>query len=192
VIISWQCFSNSILFDSLSLRPYRIAKGSQLYRIITHAFVHVNWEHLLFNMISFVFMGLSVERICQFYYNKWAIPVYLFIYFGAIIFSSIYALITKRKSSSYSAVGASGAVTAVVFSFILFQPLEKLYLMGIPIGIPAILFGIIFIAASLYLAKKNNDPIAHDAHIGGALWGFICPIIIKPALFSIFISQLGL
>ena len=192
VIISWQCFSNSILFETLTLRPNRIVKEFQLYRIITHAFVHVNWEHLLFNMISFVFMGLSVERICQFYFNQWAIPVYLFIYFGAIIFSSIFALITKSKNRTYSAVGASGAVTAVVFSFILFQPLEKLYLMGLPIGIPAILFGALFIAASLYLAKKNNDLIAHDAHICGAIWGFICPLIIKPSLFITFISQLGL
>jgi len=190
VIISWQCFSNNVLFDTLSLRPYKIFNQFEFYRIITHAFLHVGWEHLLFNMITLVFMGLSVEHICSFYFKQFYIIIYLSIYLGAIVFSALYAVITKRNNREYSAVGASGAVSAIVFTYILFEPLQKMYLMGLPIGIPAILFGALFIIASVYLAKKNNDIIAHDAHIGGAIWGFIFPILVKPELFTIFISQL--
>jgi membrane associated rhomboid family serine protease len=137
-------------------------------------------------------MGLSVEHICSFYFKQFDILIYLSIYLGAIVFSALYAVITKRNNREYSAVGASGAVSAIVFTYILFEPLQKMYLMGLPIGIPAILFGALFIAASVYLAKKNNDTIAHDAHIGGAVWGFIFPILVKPELFIIFISQLGI
>jgi len=190
VVISWKCFTESSLFDLLSFRPTLIINQNQYYRLGSHALVHNNWQHLLFNMFTFFFMGVHVERIFKIHFTDHYISTYLLIYIGGAIFASLYSLFTQRKNNSYIAVGASGAVSAIVFSFILFEPLEKMYLFALPIGIPSFIFGLLFIIASLYLAKKNNDAIAHDAHISGAIWGFILPIILQPSLLSQFIFQI--
>ena len=190
VVISWKCFSDAVLFESLSLRPSIIIKQKKVYRMVTHAFVHNDWQHLLFNMFTLFFMGKPVEQIVKATFEQNYALLYLLIYFGGAIFASLYSVIKQRNNTSYCAVGASGAVSAIVFSFILFEPLQKLYLFALPIGIPSFVFGILFLIASLYLMKKNNDAISHDAHISGAIWGFVLPIIIQPELFPHFINQI--
>jgi len=190
VIISWLCFSDSNLFDKFSLRPLEIIKRKQFYRIVSHALVHNNWQHLLFNMFTLFFIGMHVEQLCLDIFEQNYILIFLLIYIGGAIFASGYSIYSNRNNPLYTAVGASGAVSAIVFAFILFEPRQKLYLFALPIGIPSYIFGILFIMTSLYLAKKNNDAIAHDAHISGAIWGFILPILFRPDLFSQFIFQI--
>ena len=189
VITSWNCFKNPLLLDRLSLKPYIVISKGQFYRLFSHSFLHSTWEHLLFNMMSLYFIGVYVEKIFFITFGQQAHYLYLILYFGGCIFASIYSLITQRNNKDYSAIGASGAVSSVIFAFILFEPLQKLYLFAIPIGIPAVLFGIIYLASSFYLSKRKSDNIAHDAHIAGALWGFLFPIILKNELFLNFIHS---
>ena len=190
VIVSWRCFIDPILSKKLAFSPFLVVHKKQFSQIVSHAFVHNNWQHLLFNMFTFYFIGIHVEKSCKILFEQYYILFYLAIYIGGIIFASGYMLLTKRNNPSYSSVGASGGVSAIVFAFILFEPLQKLYLFALPIGIPAFIFGILFLVASMYLAKQNNDSIAHDAHISGAIWGFVLPILLKPDLFIQFIFQI--
>ncbi|MBK8805889.1 MAG: rhomboid family intramembrane serine protease [Bacteroidales bacterium] len=113
---------------------------------------------------------------------------FLILYFGAGFVSSLPALLKHKDNIHYNAVGASGAVSAVIYAFVLLHPLEFISVFFIPM--PAILFGIIYLAVSYYMAKKNVDNIGHDAHFWGAVFGFVYPILIKPELFMIFLSQL--
>jgi len=113
------------------------------------------------------------------------------LYFGGIVIASLTTLKKYKDNSYYQSVGASGAVSAVVFTYIFFDPLSKLLFMFI-IPIPAIVFGILYLAYSHYMSKKEGDFINHDAHFVGSVFGFIYPLLIDPKLFLIFLSKLGL
>ena len=188
IIITYFSFQNSQLFDKLLLSPFKVLHNKQYYRIFTHIFLHANWEHLIFNMLSLYFMGVAVEQISNETFNSRFF--YILLYISGGVFATLYSLIKSRNNINTRIVGASGSVSAIVFAFILYRPMNKLYLLGLPIGIPAVLFGLLYILASFYLMKKNNDSIAHDAHILGSVWGFIFPIILKPDLFQLFLSQI--
>lgn len=188
IIITYYTFQNSKTFEKLLLSPFNVLHNRQYYRIFTHIFLHANWEHLIFNMLSLYFMGIAVEQISNEIFDSRFF--YILLYIGGGIFATSYSLFKSRNDKNTHIVGASGAVSAIVFAFILFRPMHKLYLFGLPIGIPAVLFGLLYILASFYLIKKNNDSIAHDAHILGSVWGFIFPITLKPQLFQMFLSQI--
>ena len=188
IIITYISFQNSQLFDKLLLSPFKVLHNKQYYRIFTHIFLHANWEHLIFNMLSLYFRGVAVEQISNETFNSRFF--YILLYISGGVFATLYSLIKSRNNINTRIVGASGSVSAIVFAFILYRPMNNLYLLGLPIGIPAVLFGLLYILASFYLMKKNNDSIAHDAHILGSIWGFIFPIILKPDLFQLFLSQI--
>lgn len=188
-IVSYICFSNKVLLDNLKFNAYAIIHKKEYYRLITHLFVHIGWNHLLFNMLTLYFFGLYVESVfANTFYNR---GIFLLFYLGGGIFSSLLSLIKQRNNYHYSSVGASGAVSAILYAFILFEPLQKIYLFFIPIGIPAFIFGIIYIGVSIYLSKKNQDNIGHDAHYMGAIYGFLLPILLQTDFFYTFIQKLG-
>lgn len=111
-------------------------------------------------------------------------------YLSAIVFSSSISLIKFKDNPMYNSVGASGAVSAVVFFMIFFDPWEKLYLYGL-IGIPGIIFGVLYLVYAQYMSRRGGDNINHDAHILGAIFGFVFPLFIDLGLFNYFLSQLG-
>lgn len=188
-VVSIIAFQQPELMYRYNYNAYQVYHRKQWYRLFTHAFLHANWEHLLVNMLVLFSFGSALWTYFDIYYGKNILWLYVGLYFGAIVVSSLPTLHKEKNNYNYNAVGASGAVSAVTFACIFFSPLSKIYFFGI-IPIPGILFGIIYLAYSYYMGKRNNDNIGHDAHFWGAVYGFIYPLALKPYLLSNFIDKL--
>ena len=156
-----------------------VVKKEQHYRVITSSFLHVDFFHLFINMLTLFIFGPVVERIL----GKLG---FLVVYFGSIIASGVVSSITQRKNPDYSSVGASDAVSGVVLSFCLFFPLHPIYFMFLPIGIPAIIYGVAFIFLSARMMGRPGGRIAHEGHLGGALAGVVLTILMKPEVITRF------
>ena len=189
VVVSYLAFQNPNLMEKLQFNAARVVHQKQYYRLISHAFVHAGWTHLFVNMLVLYFFGKPVETFFSYFFGKKSVVFFLILYFGGILVSNLSALMKHKDNYYYNAVGASGAVSAVLFTFIFLNPWEKLYFFGL-IPIPGILFAAGYLLYSWYMSKQENDHIAHDAHFLGALFGFIFPILLKPSLFRSFIDQL--
>jgi membrane associated rhomboid family serine protease len=150
-----------------------VTKRDQHYRVITSSFLHVDFFHLLFNMMTLYFFGPTVEKIL----GKLG---FIVVYFGAIITSGIVSALVNRKNLSYSSVGASDAVSGVVLSYCVFFPLNGIYLFMIPLPIPAILYGVLFILISARLMGNPGNRIAHEGHLGGAVAGVLLTVLMRP------------
>ncbi len=186
------CFGNEKLFAKLDFEPFLIHKKNEYYRFLSHAFVHADWVHLIINMLVFYSFGRYVEQIFQALEQRGTIfsgdAIYLLLYFGGAIIASIPSYIKHKENADYVSVGASGAVSAVLFSSIFFSPMEKIYFYAI-IPMPGIVFGVLYLIYSSYMSRKGNDNINHDAHLWGAVFGFIFPVILDPSLVSDFFNQ---
>ena len=193
VVISILAFRDQSLFSKLQFNPYQVFHRKEWYRLITHGFVHAGWWHLFLNMFVLYFFGQTVEA----YLNQMEIQgiikfpklVYILFYFLSMVFASTISLFKHKNDIWYNAVGASGAVSAIVFFSIFFEPWEKLYLYGV-IGIPGIILGILYIIYSHYKSKRGGDNVAHDAHLLGAVFGFVFPLFIDLGLIRHFITEL--
>lgn len=191
VIISISAFQNTTLMSRFIFSPSTVARNhNEWYRFFSSGFLHGGWLHLLFNMYVLWMFGGVVEQ----YFKAFFAPVggYLFLalYLLALPFSETASYIKHRDNFRYASLGASGAVSAIVFAFILFEPTQKLFFIFIPIGIPAFIFGPLYLAYSAYMAKQNQDNIGHDAHFWGAVFGFVFPLFFKFALLSRFIQTI--
>ncbi len=167
------------------LKPYEAWRRGRWYQLITSGFLHADGTHLLLNMFVFFFFGPILEQTIG---NS----SFLILYFTALVVSSLPTLIQERNNPRYASLGASGAVEAVLFGFIVMYPLENIYLMFIPVGIPAIVFGGLFLAYSYYEARQRRDNVNHVAHIAGALYGVAYTLLFVPGAFSQFIGHFGL
>ncbi|MDR2466051.1 MAG: rhomboid family intramembrane serine protease [Prevotellaceae bacterium] len=181
-------FNNSATFHKLTLRPYLVVRdGSQAYRVVTHAFIHADWMHLLFNMIAlWSFGGAAVAYLHQ--VAEAPNTHFYCLYFGAILFSSLPDLVKRRNNPGYASVGASGAISAVIFFTMLFNPWHIMYVFFIPC--PGIIFGVLYLIYSGYMSRKGGSIINHDAHFYGALFGLLYPLFVVPEIYSFFLSQL--
>ena len=189
VAVSFAAFNNAKLMDMLQFNASKIWYKKEYHRLITHAFIHANWEHLFVNMIVLFSFGQAIERDFNDRFGKNAILYFVLLYFGGILVSNIYALIKHRNNFFYNSVGASGAVSAVLFAAIFFDPWNMIYFFGI-LPIPGIIFAALYLVYSYQMSMKQKDNVAHDAHFLGALYGFIFPILLNPALFGEFIDKL--
>lgn len=188
-LVSILAFSQQDVMGRLQFNAYQVVHRKEYFRIFTHAFLHANWEHLLINMIVLWSFGTAVEQYYYMNFGSRGTYLYLVLYFGAILFSSLGGLIKQKNNYYYNAVGASGAVSAVVFSAIFFAPWNKIYFFGL-LPIPGVVFAILYLVYSYQMSKRNVDNVGHDAHFLGAIFGFILPIIIRPSLFIEFINNL--
>lgn len=188
-VVSYAAFNSPKLMDQLQFNASKIYYKKEYHRLITHAFLHANWEHLLVNMIVLFSFGMAIERYFQYYFGGNHFGYYLLLYFGGIIVSNLYALFKHRKNYFYNAVGASGAVSAVLFAAIFFEPWKKIYFFGI-LPIPGIVFAVLYLVYSYQMSKKQGDNVAHDAHFLGALYGFVFPALINFRLLEKFIDHL--
>ena len=192
-VISVIAFRNNSLMRLLQFNSYLIWHKKEFYRLITHGLVHADWMHLIINMLVFYSFGISVERILNaMMEGGWiAYPKldYLILYISAIIVSSLVSLFKHRNNFNYNSVGASGAVSSIVFFSIFFSPWEKVYFYGV-IGLPGIILGAIYLIYSYYMGKKGMDNINHDAHFVGAVYGFVFPLLIDTQLFDVFLKSL--
>lgn len=189
-IISIRLFSRRDLFYKLSFSPYSIKHSKEYKRFITHVFVHADFPHLIFNMLTLFFFGPNLEVFFKSEFGNMGYVLFFILYFGAATTSSLFSYKKYSDNVMYNAVGASGAVAAVLFAFILFEPWSKIYVFIIPIGIPAFIFGGLYLAYSFYMDKRGNDNIGHDAHFWGAVYGFSFPIFFNPSIFIHFINQI--
>src|ERR1035437_212008 len=188
-LVSAMSFSQRDTLNQLQFNAYKIIHRHQYYRILTHAFVHAGWEHLVVNMIVLYSFGAIVEQYFQINFGSIGTYYYLILFFGSIIFSTLLSLYKQKDNPYYNAVGASGAVSAVLFTAIFFQPWAPIYFFGI-LPIPGIIFGGLYLYYSYYMSTKKSDNIGHDAHFLGAIFGFIFPILLRPELFKDFINVL--
>jgi membrane associated rhomboid family serine protease len=191
-VVSFVGFGDRRFFDKYLYSPYavHVHKG-EWYRVFTHAFLHADTMHLLFNMFSFYFFGLALEQdIYPALFPHHAEFYYIILYVGGMMVSSFPAFEKHKNNPVYRSVGASGAVSAVIFSYILISPNASLGFMFIPIPIPASIFGILYLVYSWYMGKRGRDNIGHDAHLWGGLFGFVFTFCLKPSLLPAFFHQL--
>ncbi len=161
----------------------------QYARIFSHALVHSSWLHLIINMYVLWIFGRFVENAFSQLFASGKF-LYILMYVLAVPFSTLPALLKNKNNHYYNSVGASGAVSAIVFTTILLAPETSLFLMFIPIPVPAYIFGVLYLIYSYFMSKRGKDNIAHDAHFAGSVFGFTFPIILNPSLFMNFIHQI--
>jgi membrane associated rhomboid family serine protease len=190
VLISFTAFQNQEAFYKLCFWPTRVWADKEYIRILSGGFLHANWPHLLFNMMSLYFFGPYVEAYFGSLFPGASSTVYIVFYVLAVVVANIPDLYQQRENEYFRAVGASGAVSAVIFASILFSPQSGIYLFFIPIPIPAFIFGGLYLAYSAYMAKRQADNIGHMAHFSGALFGFIFPLVFHPELFMEFVGKI--
>lgn len=187
--VSIYAFSNTNLVNQLSLKPNLVYHRFQIHRIFTSSLVHADWAHLIINMYVLYIFGGVCEQYFSALFGAKSNLYFIQLYLISLVFSSLYSIFKHKNNPYYSAIGASGAVNAVIFTSIFFDPWNKLYFFGV-LPIPGIVFGILYLGYSYYMGKKNRDNIGHDAHFFGALFGFIYPVIIDPSLAQHFINRL--
>ena len=192
VIFSLIGFYNPVVMNACKFNPYDVKHSGQWYRFFTYGFLHAGWIHLFINMMVLYFFGALVEKAFFYYFQSKYILFYLLLYVGGLLTSVLPAFGKHKNDVFYNSVGASGAISAVLFSSILIAPLNKIYLFFIPIGIPAILFGVLYLAYEYWMSRRAKDNIGHDAHFWGAVYGIIFTIASKPVIFTNFLKQLGI
>jgi membrane associated rhomboid family serine protease len=181
-LLSIAAFNDQRLFGALLFEPFVIKARGEWYRFVSHAFIHANWPHLVVNMFVLYMFGRNVEMLLPFVTGQGALVHYLLLYGGGILFSSLPSYQRNIHDPSYRAVGASGAVSAVLFAQIIMLPTSPVRFLFIPFPIPAYVFGILYLAYSYYMDKRGGDNVAHDAHFFGAVYGLLFMVLLDPDL----------
>lgn len=185
-VISYAAFSDRRLMDRLILWPQRMHSVGEYYRLLTSGFIHLDLTHILFNMFTLYFMGAAVEQYFQLIgLSPW---VYVLLYLSAIVVASLPSFIKNRNNAYYRSLGASGGVAAVIFSFIYFQPWQKIYIFFFPIY--SIVFAALYLIFSAYMSKKGRDNVNHDAHFWGAVYGLLFTAAVEPSHGRLFLQQI--
>ncbi len=187
--ISILAFYSSELMSKLIFDPYAIRHKNEWWRFITSGFLHGDFFHLLINMFVLYSFGQAVEYYYDIAFGTRGGILFLTLYFSGIFAANVSTYYKFQNQALYRSLGASGAVSAVVFTTILFNPYTKIYLYGI-IGLPGIVMGVVYLIYSFYMSKKEGEHINHEAHFYGAVYGMLFTIVFKPALFIVFIRQL--
>ena len=177
-LISYQAFRDHNIADKLIFQPASVRDG-EWYRLLTYGVLHADLTHLIFNMFTFYLFGRSIEGYFKAFlgHNPGSIA-FILLYVGGLLFSILPTYIQQKDNYYYKGLGASGAVSAVVFAFILINPMSFMGILFIPIMLPAFLFGFIFVFISMYLDKKQVGGINHSAHITGGLFGVILTAVV--------------
>ncbi|OOV16442.1 rhomboid family intramembrane serine protease [Flavobacterium sp. LM4] len=175
VLISYKGFSDLMFFRKYEFHVGSIRSGEQV-RMVSSGFLHVDMMHLIFNMLTLYFFAPTVIE----YLGNFS---FILVYFGSLIFGSLLTMVFHKNDYSYRAVGASGAVTGILYSAILLHPDKDIYLYFF-IGIPGYVFGILYLLYSIYGMKAKNDNIGHTAHFGGAVGGYLITLLREPSLIT--------
>ena len=191
VLVSLYALSNPQVIDRLSFRPRRVLEG-EWYRLISGGFVHAGIAHLAFNMITLYFFGPQLEA------GVFGPLGFLLLYFGSELAAHALTLAAHHDNPHYAAVGASGAVSGVIFGFCLFRPFSMLYIF-FAIPMPAIVFAVVYVVGSIWAMRQAGEGrggmtggIAHEAHLGGAIGGLLLTVLLEPRAIGIFLQQIGL
>ena len=183
-IMSFKGFGDRLFFEKYKFNVGNIRRGEQI-RMFTSGFLHVDTQHLLFNMFTlYIFADSVIIELGAFNF--------VIIYIASLIFGNLLSLYFHKEEFYYSAVGASGAVTGILYAAILLQPDMSLYMFFVPIPIPGYIFGIGYLAYSIYGMKNRIGNIGHDAHFGGAVGGYAVTLLLMPSLFKTDLGHVGL
>lgn len=175
-LFSYKGFNDMAFFRKFEFHIGSIRAGDQI-RMVSSGFLHADLGHLFFNMFTlFMFAPVVI--------NYFGSASFFLVYMISLVFGSLLTLLMHKNDYSYRAIGASGAVTGILYSAILIDPTMSLYLFFIPIPIPAYLFGIGYLLYSIYGMKAKNDNIGHTAHFGGAIGGYLFTLLKEPAMFT--------
>jgi membrane associated rhomboid family serine protease len=185
-LVSIPAFTNENMINKLLFYPAIMRDGKEMHRFFSHGFIHADYMHLFFNMLTLFFFGPYVENYIL---GKSA---FLLLYISALVGSSLFDYFKHKNNYNYRALGASGAVSAVLFVTIIVNPWARnICLFGIPaLCLPNVLFGILYIAYSTYMDKRGGDNIGHNAHLWGGIYGFAFAAVARPDLLKSFLDQL--
>jgi membrane associated rhomboid family serine protease len=176
-------FGSPKLIDRSLFRPYWFLRRRQYDTVVLSGFVHADLMHLIFNMMTFYFFGFLLERAI-------GSTHFLMLYVAGLLVSHAGTYIKHKRNPEYACLGASGAISAVLFAAIVFFPEQSLYIIPIPIPIPAPLFGAGYLAYTWYAARNPQGRINHDAHLGGAITGLVYVALIEPKAYAYLLNNL--
>lgn len=189
--VSYKAFEDHELKRNFLFNGYFIKHKREHYRFLSHGIIHADWLHLGFNMYVLYNFGTIVEPAFMTLFGETQGELYfVLLYVGGLIVSSIYSYLKHQDNIHYNSLGASGAVSGVLYACIAIFPTAEFTVLIIP-RVPAWIFGIIYLLYSNYMAKKGMDNIGHDAHFYGAVYGLVLPFILKPELIDNFIFQIS-
>lgn len=184
-VVSWIAFNNRKLADRLILWPPAIDKHKQYDRLVTYGFIHADFMHLLFNMLTLYFFGRQIEFLMADWVGVWVYPLF---YLSALVVSILPTYLKNQHNPNYLSLGASGAVSAVLFAFILIAPWQLIFVFFIPL--PAIVFAVLYVGYSIWMDRRGGDRINHSAHLAGAAYGVMFLIIMRPQVLQHFLREL--
>jgi membrane associated rhomboid family serine protease len=186
VLVSWLAFERPRLLERLILWPPAIDKKRQYDRLVTHGFIHADWQHLLFNMITLFFFGRTIEPLFAEYLGPLGFLVF---YLSAIVVAILPTYLRHRHDPSYRSLGASGGVSAVLFAFILLKPWSLIFVFFLPV--PAIVYAVVYVGYSFYAERLGRDNVNHNAHLSGAAYGVLFMLLMEPRVGGIFLRELS-
>ena len=185
VLVSWLSFNNPRLLERLILWPPAIERKKQYDRLLTHGFIHADFQHLLFNMLTLFFFGRAVES--KFAHGLGPL-VFLGFYLSAIVVAILPSYMRHRGDARYRSLGASGAVSAVLYAFILLKPWSMIFVFFVPL--PAILYGVMYVGYSIWMDRQGHDNVNHSAHLWGAGYGMLFTLLLEPRVWPAFLQAL--
>ena len=185
-LVSWLAFKDRRLVDRLILWPPAVSQRHQYWRLASYGLLHADVSHLLFNMITLFFFGRLIEQVMVQLTGSWL--TYPLFYLTALVVSILPSYLRNQGNRNYFSLGASGAVSAVLFAFILIQPWSLIFVFFIPA--PAILYAVFYVGYSIWMDRRGGDRINHSAHLAGAAFGVMVMLAMEPRLFNVFIDQL--
>jgi membrane associated rhomboid family serine protease len=184
-VVSWVAFKDRKLMQRLLLWPPAVAKKHEYWRLLSYGLVHADLQHLLFNMITLFFFGRALEGFFAGYLGPLGL---LWFYLGGLLVSILPTYIKNRHNANYYSLGASGAVSAVLFAFILLSPWSMIIVFVIPV--PAVLYAVAFLGYSIYMDHRGGGYVNHSAHSWGAAYGVLFMVIMEPRVTVLFVQQL--
>lgn len=188
-LISFSAFKNQAILNKYAFIPYQVKYCAEYVRLISHAFLHVDLAHLLFNMFSLYMFGELIEHQLVLNYGAFLGELhFLIIYFVGALLATVWPYIRNSNNDLYISVGASGAVSSVIFASMLWNPTMEVGIIFLPFYIPSYIFAPIYLAFEYWSLKRGKSNIAHDAHIGGALFGILYVAIINFEKIRLFIQ----
>ncbi len=185
-LISFAAFSNPRLIERFVLWPPAIRRQHQYDRLLTCGFVHADFGHLFFNMFTLFSFGAAMEQGFQPYIGE---AGYAIFYATAVVLSVLPSYLRHRNDANYRSLGASGAVSAVLFAYILVRPWSMILVFVVPV--PAIVFALLYLGYTIYMDKRQTDRINHSAHLCGAVYGIVFTIALEPRVVPQFLEKLA-
>lgn len=193
VFVSFRAWKDQTLYNKFIFSPYDIHQNKEWHRFITSGFIHADYAHLGFNCFSlYIFADVVIYNFERPYlFGHYGQMVFVLLFLLGVVVADIPSYLKHKNFRGYRSLGASGGVSSVIFAGILLAPLSEIMIFPFPFGIPAFIFGILYLGYSYYMSQNSNDNINHSAHLIGSVFGVVFLIALKPGLIRYFIDQIA-